>query len=149
MAPSEHLRPGAPEGITMSETTATRKLPQVTFVFWIMKIAATTLGETGGDLLAQTLRIGYLASSLLFLAIFAVSLIFQLKAKSFHSALYWMVITPTSTAGTTISDYINRSAGLGYAKGALVLITCLAVVIRHLANQRPDPRRGEHRHLQG
>ena len=105
-----------------------RKLPRVTLIFWIMKIAATTLGETGGDLLAQTLKIGYLVSSCLFLAIFAVSVVLQLKATKFHPALYWAVITATSTAGTTISDFMNRSAGLGYAKGALVLITCLAIV---------------------
>jgi uncharacterized membrane-anchored protein len=112
----------------MLEGTLMRKLPRVTLIFWIMKIAATTLGETGGDLLAQTLKIGYLVSSCLFLAIFAVSVVFQLKAKKFHPALYWAVITATSTAGTTISDFMNRSAGLGYAKGALVLITCLAIV---------------------
>ena len=112
----------------MPEGTLMRKLPRVTLIFWIMKIAATTLGETGGDLLAQTLKIGYLVSSCLFLAIFAVSVVLQLKATKFHPALYWAVITATSTAGTTISDFMNRSAGLGYAKGALVLITCLAIV---------------------
>ncbi|MGH7870320.1 MAG: COG4705 family protein [Candidatus Dormibacteraceae bacterium] len=93
-----------------------------------MKIAATTLGETGGDLLAQTLKVGYLVSSLLFIALFVISVIFQLKAKKFHPALYWTVIVATSTAGTTMSDFMNRSAGLGYAKGAMVLITCLAIV---------------------
>jgi uncharacterized membrane-anchored protein len=104
------------------------KLPQITLIFWVMKIAATTLGETGGDLLAQTLNIGYAVSSLLFIGLFLVSLVTQLKAKKFHPALYWTVIVSTSTAGTTMSDFINRSAGLGYAKGALVLIVCLAGV---------------------
>ncbi len=105
-----------------------KKLPQVTAVFWIMKIAATTLGETGGDLIAQTLNVGYAVSSVLFIALFLVSLITQMKAKKFHPALYWTVIVSTSTAGTTMSDFLNRSAGLGYAKGALLLITCLACV---------------------
>ncbi|HEX3733303.1 MAG TPA: hypothetical protein VHU91_10325 [Mycobacteriales bacterium] len=93
-----------------------------------MKIAATTLGETGGDLLAQTLKIGYAVSSLLFIGLFLVSFVTQLRAKRFHPALYWTVIVATSTAGTTMSDFINRSAGLGYARGAILLISCLAVV---------------------
>ncbi|MGH3888478.1 MAG: COG4705 family protein [Pseudonocardiaceae bacterium] len=104
------------------------KLPQITLLFWVMKIAATTLGETGGDLLAQTMNIGYAISSLLFIGLFLVSLVIQLKAQKFHPVLYWTVIVSTSTAGTTMSDFINRSAGLGYAKGALVLIACLAAV---------------------
>ncbi|MBV8539277.1 MAG: hypothetical protein JO063_01545 [Pseudonocardiales bacterium] len=104
------------------------KLPRVTLLFWVMKIAATTLGETGGDLLAQTLNIGYAVSSLLFIGLFLASLLTQLKVTRFHPALYWTVIVSTSTAGTTMSDFINRSAGLGYAKGAMVLIACLAGV---------------------
>lgn len=105
-----------------------KKLPQITLLFWVMKIAATTLGETGGDLLAQTLNIGYAISSLLFIGLFLISLATQLKVKKFHPVLYWTVIVSTSTAGTTMSDFLNRSAGLGYAKGALVLIICLAGV---------------------
>ncbi|MET8428583.1 hypothetical protein [Nocardia sp. NPDC004860] len=112
------------------------KLPQVTALFWVLKIAATTLGETGGDLLAQTLNLGYAAASTLFLGIFAVSLVAQLRARQFHPALYWTVIAATSTAGTTISDFLNRGpgsgtstdGGLGYGAGAAVLITGLAVV---------------------
>ncbi len=115
---------------TLSAQTreVTKKLPQITLLFWTMKIAATTLGETGGDLLAQTLKIGYAISSVLFIGLFLVSLVVQLKAKKFHPALYWTVIVATSTAGTTMSDFMNRSAGLGYANGALILIICLAVV---------------------
>jgi uncharacterized membrane-anchored protein len=104
------------------------KLPQITVVFWIMKIAATTLGETAGDLLAQTMHVGYLVSSMILVGLFAVSLVTQLAAKTFHPALYWTVILSTSTAGTTMSDFMNRTAGLGYATGALVLITALAAV---------------------
>lgn len=105
-----------------------KKLPQITALFWLMKIAATTLGETGGDLLAQTLKVGYAVSSLLFIGLFLASLVTQLRATRFHPALYWTVIVATSTAGTTMSDFLNRSAGLGYAGGALVLISCLGVV---------------------
>jgi uncharacterized membrane-anchored protein len=104
------------------------KLPMITALFWIMKILATTLGETGGDLVAQTLNVGYFGSSLLFIALFAISLVAQLRAKKFHPALFWAVILATSTAGTTMSDFMNRTAGLGYANGALVLIACLAIV---------------------
>jgi len=100
----------------------------ITALFWIMKILATTLGETGGDLVAQTLNVGYLGSSLLFIALFAISLVAQLRVKKFHPALFWAVILATSTAGTTMSDFMNRTAGLGYANGALVLIACLAIV---------------------
>ncbi|MER6943218.1 hypothetical protein ABT294_04265 [Nonomuraea sp. NPDC000554] len=105
-----------------------KKLPQVTLAFWIMKIAATTLGETGGDLLAQTLNVGYAISSVILVGLFLVSLVTQLRAKRFHPVLYWTVIISTSTAGTTMSDFMNRTAGLGYAKGAMVLITALAAV---------------------
>ncbi len=104
------------------------KLPQVTLAFWIMKIAATTLGETGGDLLAQTLNVGYAVSSMILVGLFLVSLVTQLRAKRFHPVLYWTVILSTSTAGTTMSDFMNRTAGLGYARGALLLITALATV---------------------
>jgi len=102
------------------------KLPQVTLAFWVMKIAATTLGETGGDLLAQTLNVGYAVSSVILVGLFLASLVAQLRAGRLHPALYWSVILTTSTAGTTMSDFMNRTAGLGYARGALVLVTLLA-----------------------
>jgi uncharacterized membrane-anchored protein len=105
-----------------------KKLPQVTLIFWVMKIAATTLGETAGDLLAQTMKVGYIISSTILISLFFISLVAQLKAKKFHPVLYWTVILSTSTAGTTMSDFMNRTAGLGYAKGALVLITGLSSV---------------------
>jgi uncharacterized membrane-anchored protein len=105
-----------------------KKLPQITLIFWIMKIAATTLGETAGDLLAQTMKVGYAASSAILIALFLLSLVTQLKARGFHPALYWTVILSTSTAGTTMSDFMNRTAGLGYLNGTLVLSTALAAV---------------------
>jgi uncharacterized membrane-anchored protein len=104
------------------------KLPIVTVMFWVMKIIATTLGETGADMVSQTLNLGYLGSTFLFLALFAVSLIAQLRAKRYHPAIFWAVILTTSTAGTTMSDFMNRTAGLGYLGGALVLTACLIIV---------------------
>ena len=104
------------------------KLPQITLLFWIMKIAATTLGETAGDLLSMTLNIGYEVSSIILIGIFLVTLVIQLRSRKYHPFLYWTVILSTSTAGTTMSDFMDRTLGLGYAKGSLVLITILAVI---------------------
>src|SRR4051812_22020835 len=101
------------------------KLPQITAAFWVMKIAATTLGETGGDWLSMTMNVGYLASTLIFFALFVVSLGAQLASKKHHPFLYWTVIVATSTAGTTMSDYMDRTLELGYAKGAAILVTIL------------------------
>src|SRR6202051_666001 len=90
-----------------------------------MKITATTLGETGGDWMSMTMNVGYLASTLIFFALFVVSLGVQLMSKKHHSYLYWTVIIATSTAGTTMSDYMDRTLELGYTKGAAILITIL------------------------
>lgn len=105
------------------------KVPQITLAFWLMKIAATTLGETAGDLLSMTLNVGYLLSSLILISIFVVTLVAQLRAKQFHPGLYWLVILSTSTAGTTMSDYMDRSLELGYAAGSAILITILISVL--------------------
>jgi len=105
-----------------------RKLPHVTALFWALKIAATTLGETGGDLLAQTLHVGYLISTAVFLAAFLVAVICQLRAGRFHPAIFWTVIALSSTAGTTLSDLLNRTGGIGYTSGAAILTTGLAIV---------------------
>lgn len=115
--------------MTVSTEKVLSKVPQITLAFWIMKICATTLGETAGDLLSMTLNLGYAASTILLLSIFAVSLIGQLKAKRFMPWLYWAVILSTSTAGTTLSDYMDRSLHLGYAKGSAILVTILVVVL--------------------
>src|ERR1700682_4448854 len=105
-----------------------RKLPHITLLFWVLKIAATTLGETGGDLLAQTMHVGYLVSTVIFFALFLIAVTFQLKARRFHPAIFWTVIALTSTAGTTLSDLMNRTGGIGYTRGALVLAAGLAIV---------------------
>lgn len=105
------------------------KLPEITFLFWVMKICATTLGETAGDLLSMTLKIGYALSSIVLISVFFITLISQLKVKKFHPLLYWTVILSTSTAGTTMSDYMDRTLGLGYAYGSAILVTILIVVL--------------------
>jgi uncharacterized membrane-anchored protein len=106
-----------------------KKLPAITISFWIMKICATTLGETAGDLLSMTLNIGYAISSMLLLSFFFVALFIQLSTKKYHPIIYWAVILATSTAGTTISDFMDRTLGLGYATGSLILATLLVVTL--------------------
>jgi uncharacterized membrane-anchored protein len=105
------------------------KLPEISASFWIMKICATTLGETAGDLLSMTLNIGYAVSSLILLAFFFATLITQLSTKIYHPVVYWAVILSTSTAGTTMSDYMDRTLGLGYATGSLILVSLLLVTL--------------------
>jgi len=109
----------------MTSGNALRKVAEVTLVFWAMKICATTLGETAGDLLSMTMDIGYGVSSLLLLGFFVITLIAQLRSAKFHPGLYWAVIVSTSTAGTTLSDYMDRTLGLGYATGSLILVGLL------------------------
>lgn len=104
------------------------KLPQITLAFWVMKICATTLGETAGDLLSMTLDVGYAISSLILISAFVVTLIMQLSAKRYHPMLYWIVILSTSTAGTTMSDFMDRTLGLGYATGSAILIVILLAI---------------------
>ena len=105
------------------------KIPRLTLLFWITKITATTLGETGGDLLAQTLNVGYLTSTLIFFAFFLITVSGQLAVKKYIPILYWSVIVATSTAGTTMSDYMDRTLGLGYATGTAILISILIIIL--------------------
>ena len=127
-----------------------KKIPEVTLLFWIMKICATTLGETAGDLLAQTLKIGYGVSSAILIGLFLAVLLGQLSAKRYIPALYWAVILATSTAGTTMSDYMDRTLGLGYATGAAILVAILLAVLglwwaseKSLSVSDINTRRGE------
>lgn len=106
-----------------------QKLPVITLLFWIMKICATTLGETAGDLLSMTLHIGYAISSIILISVFLITLITQLISRQYIPILYWTVIVATSTAGTTISDYMDRTLGLGYAKGTAILIGILLIIL--------------------
>lgn len=105
------------------------KLPHIDTPFWIMKICATTLGETAGDLLSMTLQIGYAASSLLLISTFGIALGAQMLSTTYRPFIYWLVILTTSTAGTTISDYMDRTLKLGYAQGSAILAILLAAVL--------------------
>jgi uncharacterized membrane-anchored protein len=105
------------------------KLPVINAFFWIMKICATTLGETAGDLLSMTLNVGYAVSSTILIGVFLITLMIQLNLKSYHPLLYWTVILSTSTAGTTMSDYMDRTLGLGYAQGSMILVTLLLAIL--------------------
>ena len=96
---------------------ALSKVPEVTLLFWIIKIAATTLGETAGDALSMSLNLGYIVSTGIFAIIFAIAVATQIKANSFNKWLYWGTIIATTTLGTTIADYVTRSLGIGYAGG--------------------------------
>jgi uncharacterized membrane-anchored protein len=105
------------------------KLPQITLAFWIMKICATTLGETAGDLLSMTMDVGYAVSSCILIGFFLATVSAQLAVKRHHPALYWAVILSTSTAGTTMSDYMDRTLGLGYMRGSAILLAILLGVL--------------------
>ncbi len=101
------------------------KLPEVTLVFWIIKILATTLGETGGDALSMSMDLGYLVSTGIFAAIFAIAVMVQILAKKFHPVIYWTTIVATTTVGTTLADFADRSLGIGYAGGSAILAASL------------------------
>lgn len=105
-----------------------KKFPEITIAFWIMKICATTLGETAGDLFSMTLNIGYALSSIMLIIFFLSTLKMQLKAKKYIAPLYWSVILSTSMAGTTMSDFIDRTLGMGYASGTSILLLLLTAV---------------------
>jgi len=101
------------------------KVPEVTLGFWVIKVAATTLGETGGDTLSMTLGLGYLTSTLIFASALIVLAACQIAAKRFHPFLYWATIIASTTAGTTLADFADRSLGIGYAGGSLLLLACV------------------------
>ncbi len=101
------------------------KVPAVTLGFWIIKVLATTLGETGGDTLSMTLKLGYLTGTGIFLAVLFVLIAAQILAKHFHPAIYWATIIASTTAGTTMADYVTRSVGIGYPGGSILLLACV------------------------
>lgn len=105
------------------------KVPQVTLAFWIVKICATTVGETGGDALSMTLKLGYLVSTFIFLAFFIVTVTAQVAAKRYHPVIYWLVVVATTTVGTTTSDYMDRTLGLGYPKASAILFALVVVIL--------------------
>ena len=106
-------------------TTALSKVPELTLIFWLIKILATTLGETAGDALSMSMDLGYLVSTAIFGALFLVAVSAQIKAKQFHPFLYWATIIATTTVGTTLADYATRSLGIGYTGGSALLFALL------------------------
>lgn len=111
------------------KSSALSKVPEVTLVFWVIKILATTLGETGGDALSMSLNLGYLLSTGLFAAIFVVFVVAQSRAEQFKPPLYWATIVATTTLGTTLADFVDRSLHMGYAGGTSLLIGLLVIAI--------------------
>lgn len=109
----------------MSKADALSKVPAVTLGFWIIKILATTLGETGGDTVTMTWDFGYLIGTAIFLSLLVVFVILQIMAKKFRPFLYWATIIASTTAGTTLADFADRSLGIGYTGGTLVLLACV------------------------
>jgi uncharacterized membrane-anchored protein len=105
------------------------KVPEVTLAFWVLKVLATTLGETGGDSVTMTLNWGYLAGTAIFLSLLVVLVVAQTAAKRFHPFLYWATIVASTTAGTTMADFADRSLGIGYAGGASLLFLCVVAVL--------------------
>jgi uncharacterized membrane-anchored protein len=114
------------------------KVPELTLIFWIIKIAATTLGETAGDAVSMSMDLGYLTGTLIFATIFLVAVFIQIKAKKFHPVIYWTTIIATTTVGTTLADFADRSLGIGYAGGSslllILLLGCLAIWHRTLGS---------------
>jgi uncharacterized membrane-anchored protein len=136
--------------MTMNSQRVLNKLPAVTLGFWIIKILATTLGETGGDAVTMSMDLGYLVGSLIFAAFFAAAVSAQIAAKRFHPALFWTVIVATTTFGTTLADFLDRSLGIGYAGGATILVVLLfgslalwhwmlgSVSVNHLTSRKAE-----------
>src|SRR5579864_7109397 len=109
----------------MKAEVVASKVPEVTLGFWIIKVAATTLGETGGDTLSMTLGLGYLTSTLIFATVLLILAACQIAAKKFHPFLYWATILASTTCGTTLADFADRSLGIGYLGGSLLLLACV------------------------
>ena len=113
----------------MNNHSTLSKVPAVTLGFWLIKIAATTLGETGGDSVSMTMNLGYLIGTAIFLSALVVLVAFQISAKKFHPFLYWATIVASTTAGTTMADFATRSLGIGYTGGSLLLLVCVLAVL--------------------
>lgn len=110
-------------------TTNASKVPELTLTFWIIKILATTLGETGGDAVSMSMNFGYLFGTLIFTVIFILAVTAQISAKKFYPVLYWVTILATTTVGTTLADFADRSLGVGYAGGTIILLMLLLATL--------------------
>src|SRR5258708_16007747 len=111
------------------ETDPASKVPHIHLMFWAVKILATTVGETGGDALSMTLKLGYAISSILLLAFFFVTLTAQIASKRYRPFVYWLVVVATTTVGTTTSDYLDRTVGLGYVKSSFMLFCGVLLIL--------------------
>jgi uncharacterized membrane-anchored protein len=105
------------------------KVPEVTLAFWVLKILATTLGETGGDAVTMSLNLGYWIGSAIFAVLFAIAVTAQIRARRFHPSLFWAVIVATTTFGTTLADLLDRSLGVGYTGGTAILFVSLMATL--------------------
>lgn len=112
-----------------TELNCLSKVPEVTLMFWVIKILATTLGETGGDAVSMSMSLGYLLSTLIFAVIFLVAVFAQVNSKEFKPYLYWTTIIATTTVGTTLADFADRSLGIGYTGGSTILFGLLMASI--------------------
>jgi len=115
--------------MTADPAARASKVPEITLLFWVLKVAATTLGETGGDAVTMSLGWGYLAGTALFAGLFAVSVAVQIAARRFHPWLYWLTIVATTTVGTTLADFADRSLGIGYVGGSTLLLVLLIATL--------------------
>jgi uncharacterized membrane-anchored protein len=115
------------QGTASFATQAVSKVPELTLGFWVIKVAATTLGETGGDWVSMSLNLGYLIGSAIFLLLFIGLVSAQVKAREFHRFLYWATIVATTTLGTTMADFADRSLGAGYPGGSTIVLTLLVI----------------------
>lgn len=115
----------AEEGMNAASQEIFSKVPEITLIFWVIKILATTLGETGGDAVSMSMNLGYLVGTGIFAAIFVAAVIAQVSAKKFHPVLYWTTIIASTTVGTTLADFADRSLGIGYLGGTTILFTLL------------------------
>lgn len=113
----------------MSEQSKKNRVPEIVLLYWVIKIAATTLGETGADMVSMTFNLGYAKTVVIFLSLFAVLLLAKLRVKGYHPILYWSVFTASAIAGTGISDFIDRSLGWGYPTGSAVLVGLLIAIL--------------------
>ena len=111
--------------MSINQNNPLSKVPELTLIFWVIKILATTLGETAGDALSMSMDLGYLVSTAIFGALFLAAVSAQIKAKQFHPFLYWATIIATTTVGTTLADYATRSLGIGYTGGSALLFALL------------------------
>jgi len=114
---------------TVARIAVINRVPEIVLSYWAIKIAATTLGETGADMFSMTFNLGYASTSIIFFSIFIISFTFKQFMKGYNPSLYWLVFTATSLAGTAMSDFMDRTLGLGYAAGSIILFCALLLVL--------------------